>query len=387
MKILAVAHESGFNGGANRSFYTVINILRKKYNVEIDVIVPQQSGEFNEALDKDGVKYHAYPYKCDFSVYRNELKDIAKRMYIRYINLHNYLLAKRAAKKYSMGKYDAVYVNTRMSSFGAFLANELNLPLVCHVREFGNPNAIWGCWTLKMIGKNSQKVIAISTAMKAELSKHMDSEKIVTILNGIDYPSAGDIVDNWNSNTINLLLTGRVVEAKGHMDALKALVELRKRGICNVVLYVAGTVSNNTNGIKYKEELDRFILENSLTENVIFCGEIKDIISLRQDMAAELMCSVCEPFGRVTVEAMRSGLLVIGSNTGGTLDIIRENETGLLYEQGNFVSLADKIEWAINNPDDRAEIQKKALSIQRNISPRKKTPKKSIMCCPKFYLK
>lgn len=365
MKILAIAHESGFNGGANRSFYTVLCILRGTYQVDIDVIVPKATGEFVDALKKEGIEYACHPYKNDFSVYRNELKDLVKRAYIRHRNLHNYLLAKKVSKDYKTKNYDVVYINTRMSSFGAFLAKDINAPLVCHIREFGNPNAIWGCWTLEMVGKLSRKVIAISTAMNAEISRHIEAEKIVTILNGIDYPSTEKIVDNWNSNTINLLITGRVVEAKGHMDALKALVELRKRGMFNVVLYVAGTVSNNTNGIKYKEELDRFILENSLTENVTFCGEVKDMFSLRKNMAAELMCSVCEPFGRVTVEAMRSGLLVIGSNTGGTLDIISEGQTGLLYEQGNPVSLADKIEWAVNNPDDRIEIQKRSFEYSK----------------------
>lgn len=37
---------------------------------------------------------------------------------------------------------------------------------------------------------------------------------------------------------------------------------------------------------------------------------------------------------------MRNGLLVIGSNTGGTIEIIRDKENGLLYEQGNVDSLS-----------------------------------------------
>lgn len=365
MKILAIAHESGFNGGANRSFYTVLSILKRKYQADIDVIVPKQAGEFNEALDKEGIRYQVCPYKCDFSVYRNEAKDLVKRVYVRYINARNNMLAKQISINYKDGNYDVVYVNTRMSSFGAFLAKRLGIPLVCHVREFGNPNAIWGCWTLETVGKLSHTVIAISSAMSIELSKHIPTEKIITILNGIDYPCQGDICDNWDKETINLLLTGRVVEAKGHMDALQALVELKSRGITNVVLHIAGTVSDNTNGIKYKNILDKYIQDNNLTKNVVFCGEVKDMIAIRKKMAAELMCSICEPFGRVTVEAMRSGLLVIGSNTGGTLDIINDGDTGLLYDQGDAKSLADKIEWAIMNSQKREKIQRNGLEKSR----------------------
>ena len=41
---------------------------------------------------------------------------------------------------------------------------------------------------------------------------------------------------------------------------------------------------------------------------------------------------------------MRSGLAIIGSNTGGTVEIIENGKTGLLYQQGNPEDLADKIE-------------------------------------------
>jgi len=60
-------------------------------------------------------------------------------------------------------------------------------------------------------------------------------------------------------------------------------------------------------------------------------------------------CSVAEAFGRKTVEAMLAGTLMIASDTCGTLDIIENEITGLLYEQGNPKDLAAKIIFAMNN--------------------------------------
>lgn len=366
MKILAVAHESEFNGGANRSFYTVLKILKEEYNADIDVVVPKKSGELVDALNEIGIQTSHHAYKWDFSVYRNEWKDNIKQLYVYGINRYNSTLAKATAHQYLKKKYDIVYVNTRMSSYGAYLARELQLPMVCHARELGNPQVIWGTWTWDTLGKLSRKVISISTAMSLELKKKISSEKFVTVLNGIDCPIAKVPVYNWNKEKINLILTGRVVEAKGHFDALEALVELRNRGIYNLVLHIVGSVSESANGIKYKHRLDQYIEENNLCQSVVFHGEIKDMFSLRGEMAAELMCSLFEPFGRVTVEAMRCGLLVIGSNTGGTLDIIDDGKTGLLYEQGSGKSLADKIEWAIRNPKQCEEIQKAGFEKSKN---------------------
>lgn len=357
MKILAVAHESNFNGGANRSFYTVIDILRKKYNVDVHVLVPCGQGEMLDKFSESGIDFDVIPYSIDFSIYRNEPKDYLKRIYVRYLNTKNLSLAKKYASKYRKEKFDLVYTNTRMSSFGAVLANELKLPHICHVREFDEFNSIWGNWTLKKVGQLSQKVIAISTAIYNELSNVMPSEKIEIILNGIDSPYEENCLVKWNTDAINLLLTGRIVEAKGHMDALKALTILQDKGYKNIILHFAGSGVNSKRGIEYRKMLQKYITENNLHENVIMHGEVKDVFSLRKQMDGELMCSVCEAFGRVTVEALRSGLLVIGSNTGGTLDIITDGETGLLYQQGNPQDLADKIQWAISNPKERNKIQ------------------------------
>ena len=62
-----------------------------------------------------------------------------------------------------------------------------------------------------------------------------------------------------------------------------------------------------------------------------------------------------EAFGRVTVEAMMSGSAVIGSNSGCTKELISNNENGLLFKQGNYKDLANKIKYLYNN---RKEIQR-----------------------------
>ena len=52
------------------------------------------------------------------------------------------------------------------------------------------------------------------------------------------------------------------------------------------------------------------------------------------------MCSQCEAFGRVTVEAMRAGLPVCGTNSGGTPEIIDPGVNGLLSPAGDANALA-----------------------------------------------
>ncbi len=46
---------------------------------------------------------------------------------------------------------------------------------------------------------------------------------------------------------------------------------------------------------------------------------------------AFLMCSENEGLGRVSIEAMFYGCLVIGRNSGGTKDFVFDGKTGLLF--------------------------------------------------------
>jgi glycosyltransferase involved in cell wall biosynthesis len=53
--------------------------------------------------------------------------------------------------------------------------------------------------------------------------------------------------------------------------------------------------------------------------------------------------SINEGFGMTLVEAQLSGSAVIGANSGGITDIIRHQQTGLLFEPGNAAQLATEL--------------------------------------------
>lgn len=61
--------------------------------------------------------------------------------------------------------------------------------------------------------------------------------------------------------------------------------------------------------------------------------------------------SIClEQFPRVLVEAFSCGVPVIASRLGALAEIVRDGETGLLFEPGNAADLATKMRWAQAHP-------------------------------------
>ena len=63
-----------------------------------------------------------------------------------------------------------------------------------------------------------------------------------------------------------------------------------------------------------------------------------------------------EPFGLVTVEAMANKKPVIGTNIGGTVEIIDDNNTGILIPPSDPHSMADAILYLLENEDLRNQM-------------------------------
>ena len=86
--------------------------------------------------------------------------------------------------------------------------------------------------------------------------------------------------------------------------------------------------------------------------------------AVRQEMgraAALVVPSIWyETFGLVVIEAFACGTPVIASRIGALADIVRDGETGLLFEPGNPRDLADKMAWALAHPQQMAAMGRTA---------------------------
>lgn len=87
-----------------------------------------------------------------------------------------------------------------------------------------------------------------------------------------------------------------------------------------------------------------------------------DAVRLEMSCAAALVVPSIwyENFPRTIVEAFVSGVPVIASRIGALAEIVRDGETGLLFESGNARDLADKMSWAQAHPDQTAAMGRNA---------------------------
>lgn len=364
MKILAVAQYGSLTGGANRSLLMVLERLKNVYGYEIKVLVPQE-GRLCEELNKVQIPYEVLKFHqisgVESNSYKNKLRLLRFRLWAALDRINAIKYAKHARKE----QYDLVYINDTNHYVGCYIAEALSIPYIWHFRSTIYPNTIF-LQESKRLYREAEKIIAISRGMKKLLSEceFLSSDKIECVLNGVPLEKQALVSRQNRQNGFHFVECGRITSDKGHKDAIRAISILKKRGIKDVYLHIVGEVPGSVY-TSYFNELTRLVEQLNIFDNVIFEGGCNDMLHFREKMHGELVCSVCEPFGRVTVEGMRSGLLVIGSNTGGTPEIIIDGHTGLLYEQGNPEDLANKIQMVYQDTNLRNHIIKNALEYSK----------------------
>ncbi len=86
-------------------------------------------------------------------------------------------------------------------------------------------------------------------------------------------------------------------------------------------------------------------------------------VMMSRSMALILPSIWYENFPRTLVEAFGCGLPVIASRIGALAELVQDGVTGLLFDPGNADDLADKMCWALDNPDRMSEMGRNARNL------------------------
>lgn len=351
MKILFIGHENELNG-ASKSLLNVISVLKDKH--KIYVLTSYNNGSFINELKNNNISFVYFPF-YRFRIVKGSTLGWIKKKFIWYFfeNIVNEISAIRIARWARSKNIDVIHTNSSVVDIGARISKYSKIAHVCHIREFGNLDFDMfsinsGTRSYKFLNRYTNAFICVSNAISNHYDM-LDSGKKYIIYNGVDRENIIPIHrKGWE--IVRFLIAGRISNTKGQNEAINACSLLLEKGIDNFELVIAGSG---------KESIENHVPQ-ALKSKVCFLGQVNNMPALRSEVDVELVCSRAEAFGRVTAEAMMAGLPVIGSNTGGTPELIVEGETGFLYEYNNLDDLVDKMEILITNSKLRNIMGQKA---------------------------
>lgn len=130
-----------------------------------------------------------------------------------------------------------------------------------------------------------------------------------------------------NENPYPYFVTlGRVSAAKGQIEVVKALKEMRDQPEVNYL--IVGTVSDQDS---YVRDLRAYLDSNKMNDRVSLLPFRDNLSSIYKNAVATIVSSKQETFGRVVIESGFYGTPVIVRNIEPLVDLITDGESGLVW--------------------------------------------------------
>lgn len=324
MKRLLFVSNEGSLTGAPLFISRLIKFIKvRKPEFEIAILFAQD-GPVVHALRREGIRVFV-------SQKRGSIKSNGSLVLTRILY---YLFYVRVVINY---RPDLIYSNTLVNFGEVILAGFYRIPVILHMHE-GRQFASAFRYRLKISCYFSTLIIVGSKYVRGVL-RELTGRDGVVIYNGIEIKNQMISGKAGFDSPIRIGVLGSIDSNKGQIVAIRAIKFLVDKGV-PAKLMIAGKVSDK----QYFCELLDFVDKNNLSDYVEFSGVVESSVLFLQSLDFLVVPSFDEAFPTVILEAFSVGVVVMASNVGGIPEMIKNGESGFLFEAGDSEMLSDLIE-------------------------------------------
>jgi len=271
--------------------------------------------------------------------------------------------------------FDILYANSQKAFLVCTLARHRGQPLIWHLRDMLTAQHFSPVLRSLAVFLGNRFASVVITNSHATADAFVEAggrrDKIRVVHNGISSENFDAVNEGMVSEIrLDLGLEGKfLVGSFGRLSPWKGqhiLLEAASRlpGV-HVVLVGQALFGED----RYRARLVERAHCHDLDGRVHFLGFRRDIPLLMKCMSVIAHTSTApEPFGRVIVEAMLAARPVIVARGGGALEIVNDEQVGLLVTPGSSEELAAAIERISLNPSLQSKLQLLEDRERSNIS-------------------
>jgi glycosyltransferase involved in cell wall biosynthesis len=351
-------HGSAEMYGSDKVLLNVVAALRDDASFA-PVVVLHEQGPLLAALEAAGVEVHVAT-----------VVKIRRAMFAPSMPLTLWRELRRASAdldRICAGRpVGLVYSNTLAVLGGAYWAWRRRLQHLWHVHEIITNPAVVRVGLPRLAAGFSHRVISNSEQTQAWLLNQAPSlrDRACVIFNGLGPLPTANLQAavgfrqrlGLDQADIVATLAGRLNHWKGQGLLIEAAALLHQQNrLGRLHLVIVGDVFAGHDDLR--AQLVELAQQRGLGSRVHFVPFVSDIFSVwRASDIAVVPSTEPEPFGMVAIEAMACGLPVVAAAHGGLLDIVQDQQTGLLFEPRNASALAEQLFLLAGDPPLRQRL-------------------------------
>jgi glycosyltransferase involved in cell wall biosynthesis len=196
--------------------------------------------------------------------------------------------------------------------------------------------------------------VAVSMAVKKHYQDHYMINKVAVIANPIIVPQLKVMGND------SIVVPGRLVAEKGHLDLLDVIRQLTDDGITYPWVFAGGGVLE----AQISDKITQLKLQKTVTiTGVLQQSQFFSVISQAQMV---VLPSLYEGFGMAAAEAMMLGKAVVVSDAGGLAELVINKKTGLVFSKGDKKNMYDQIVLMLKDSSLRNILAKEAQSFAQS---------------------
>ena len=275
-------------------------------------------------------------------------------------------------------QYNLFHVNeeNEITSFlVARLGKKIGVPVVIYQGMYqqisGRTRAafqtIYDYTALPWLRKNIHLALTKTTSAEKHLQRK-GFKKTLVIPVGLDIsPFKNSSDTDWRiklkiNDQIHIILYIGIFEKRRNIDFMLDLAKKLINRTNLIFLYVG-------KGPEFESVKDRIKGENIYNVRLLGHTSQKELPSLYKESSLFLLPSNYEIYGMVALEAMYFGVPVISTKTAGPIDIISNDEDGILLDKLDLTVWVDRINKLIGEPHTLEKMSRKArLKIKKNLT-------------------
>lgn len=290
----------------------------------------------------------------------------ARRQYLRLRQLPAYCRRLLEARRWIRQEVDSfepsiVMINTSALPVGGLIGRPKGIKVVWYIREIVVEPMLAG-WIFRLMPSVAgDLVLAVSQAARLHLTPfRFRRSRVVALWNAIEPRQPGS---PSRQREPLVAFVGRLNRWKGY-DVFVEAAALLVDELPDLRFVIAG---DPPSGEEWRTEaLRRQVERLALTDRFELLGLVADGAEVFERAAVAVVPSIWpEPFGGVTLEAMRAGTPVIATAHGGSVEIVEAGKSGLLVPPADPYALAGAIRRLMKDPVLR---QRLAVAGRRRVA-------------------